>query len=354
MRNNKEIDQNAMAAWPEGGLEEVGQCPACGREESDVLYSELTDISFRCAPGTWSLRRCAACGSAFLAPRPMPQTLLLAYTSYYTHGSGRSVPQGWLRTLRTALANGYRNWRHGSRLRPAWAMGVVLAYAMPANREAMDFEGRQLPKVWPGARLLDVGCGSGAFLDHARSIGWQVMGVDFDPQAVSNARVRGLDVRAGGIEAVEDQVGSFDVVTISHVIEHVPDPAQLLKAAFRLLKKDGMLWLETPNIDAFGHARFGPYWRGLEVPRHLVVFSRTGLFDLMHKAGFCALKEVPRKWNYFALAAESRALATGQDLSGARAGLRDRLMGAFVRLRLFFAPEKTEFLTVTARKVGGR
>jgi SAM-dependent methyltransferase len=159
-----------------------------------------------------------------------------------------------------------------------------------------------------------------------------------------------LDVRKGGIEAFADETGTFDVLTISHVIEHVPNPLQLLESAYRLLKNGGVLWLETPNIDAFGHERFGPHWRGLEVPRHLVVFSRRGLLNLMRTVGFDELEEHPRMWNYSGLAAASRAIAAGQDPAGVRLTVWDRVAGLVMRIRLAFNPMRTEFLTVIARK----
>lgn len=350
MMIDESIKWPLLTEWPLDGLEDVLECPACSARASEPLYLGLTDRAFHCAPGKWSLRRCCGCGSAFLSPRPTAETLLLAYSRYYTHDDGKGRPaMGW-EGIRLALANGYRNWRHGTQLRPAWPLGALLAYAMPLNREAINFEGRHLPRAWTGARLLDVGFGSGAFLEFARAKGWQVAGVDFDPQTVESARARGLDVRKGGIEAFSDEAGTFDVVTISHVIEHVPDPRRLLESAFLLLKNDGVLWLETPNIDAFGHEHFGPHWRGLEVPRHLVVFSRKGLFDLMHKVGFDVLEEHPRMWNYPGLAAASRAMAAGRDPAVVRLHAWDRLLGLVMRSRLAFNPMRTEFLTVVARK----
>jgi hypothetical protein len=71
------------------------------------------------------------------------------------------------------------------------------------------------------------------------------------------------------------------------------DPAAALRHCYALLKPNGWIWIETPNVDAQGHESFGPSWRGLEPPRHLVLFNRPSLFDLLGKIGFAELEDLP-------------------------------------------------------------
>jgi 2-polyprenyl-3-methyl-5-hydroxy-6-metoxy-1,4-benzoquinol methylase len=99
-------------------------------------------------------------------------------------------------------------------------------------------------------------------------------------------------VIAGGIDALDGQAAIFDVITLSHVIEHVHDVGGTLRACHRLLKPGGRLWLETPNVAALGHKVFGVNWRGLEAPRHLVLFSAPALKQLLQDAGFVDHKEL--------------------------------------------------------------
>jgi 2-polyprenyl-3-methyl-5-hydroxy-6-metoxy-1,4-benzoquinol methylase len=113
-----------------------------------------------------------------------------------------------------------------------------------------------------------------------------VEGVDFDIQAIESARLKhGLQVHRGDIKAPGFPNAHFDAITLNHVIEHVPEPLALFNEAFRLLKPGGRLVMATPNTASLGHRTFGQYWRGLEPPRHLHLFSRNTLAGCSRRAG---------------------------------------------------------------------
>ncbi len=138
----------------------------------------------------------------------------------------------------------------------------------------------------PG-RLLDVGAGSGKFLYEMRGRGWEVEGLDADPQAAKAAGERyGVRVRACGLAEARFPSCSFDAITLNHVLEHLPDPVALLRECERVLRPGGRLVGITPNADSWGHGRFGRNWRGLEPPRHLHVFNPRSLAACAGKAGF--------------------------------------------------------------------
>lgn len=281
--------------WPEGGLEDVGQCPVCGSKEREVLYKSLRDWVFYCSPGKWVMYCCNNCGSAYLDPRPTPDTIHLAYERYFTH---EPVPEFSNLKIsdkfRRVLANGYRNWRYGTQDNPSSRLGIFAAWLMPDLRAIIDAGMRHLPKPRPDQRLLDVGCGNGGFLLRARSAGWDVVGVDFDPKAVETAREKGLNVFLGGIEVfVDAEESQFDVITLSHVIEHVHDPNYMLRECFRLIKPGGYLWIETPILNAEGHRLYGENWRGLEPPRHIVIFTEYSLRYALCNAGFKQIDTMP-------------------------------------------------------------
>jgi 2-polyprenyl-3-methyl-5-hydroxy-6-metoxy-1,4-benzoquinol methylase len=280
--------------WP-GELEEVRECPVCQDPRRADELENLTDLSFGVAPGTWSFKRCLGCRALYLHPRPDPSSLPLAYGEYFTHTPLQTGPRSAASRLKHALANGYRNRRFGLRLRPALGMGALLVPLFPALAAHLRLEDRGLGRPQGAtSRLLDVGCGNGHFLLVAQRLGWKSYGVEIDTAAAQAAR-------AGGGEILGAQVGElgaryeqfFDVVTLSHVIEHVPDPIATLRHCFRVLKPGGKIWIETPNIDSVGYDTYGSAWRALEAPRHLVLFCPTALRLSLERAGFEQTRVLP-------------------------------------------------------------
>lgn len=303
--------------WPKDGLEHLGACPVCDSSLRLVKHYGLTDLSFECAAGQWTLWQCDLCRSAYLDPRPAHTHIGLAYARYYTHGADqaelppRNPAIGW---LRTAIGNAYVNVRFGSALRPALPGGALLLGLMPRQRLALDYRYRHIRKLPPyGGKLLDIGCGNGDFLVRAQRLGWQGHGLEPDPAAVNAARGAGLDVLQGGIEQLAGQSEAFDQISLCHVIEHVHDPLTLLAACYRLLRPGGMLSIEAPNPNSHGSDRFGAAWRGFETPRHLVLLSHPALHDALLRCGFARSEDLPAVDPSDTMASESVAMAARAD-----------------------------------------
>jgi len=308
------IQELGSCPWPQEGLEAVKECPICGSDSRTRLYEGLTDRVFFCAPGQWTLYQCKGCGSAYLDPRPTPETIHISYEQYFTHNSVADFDSfDTAKKVRRILANGYRNWRYGTKEKPASIFGVIAALFMPAGRAVIDASMRHLPKPKPGQRLLDIGCGNGSFLIRAKSAGWDTAGLDFDRKAVEAARQKGLDVRHGSIETLIESQDRFDAITIAHLIEHVHNPGELLKACYQLLKPGGFIWLETPNLNAQGHQLYGENWRGLETPRHLVLFTHDSIKTALEQSGFTGIEWQPYRPLCKSLFNASVAIENGDD-----------------------------------------
>lgn len=306
--------QDIKQKWPVDGLEPVTNCPVCDSDTRELLHKDLTDRVFFCAPGKWNMYRCKSCASAYLDPRPNTETIGLAYQRYFTHDKAPAFTSlSFLGKLRRRFSNGYRNHRYGTRDYPASNIGIFAAYLMPNGRAVIDAGMRHLPKLSSKKRLLDLGCGNGAFLLRARSANWDVVGVDFDASAVKSACSQGLDVRLGGVESLDPSIEQFDVITLAHVIEHVHHPVQVLQACYRLLKPGGYLWIETPNIASEGHRLFGANWRGLEPPRHLVIFNLESLCNALISASFNDVKIQPYRPLCGNIFNASKAISEGSD-----------------------------------------
>ena len=339
--------------WPPSELQAVPLCPVCECPKRSVLRDGLVDNVFFVAQGRWTLHQCERCKSAYLDPRPNEASIGKAYGTYYTHvaaGGGRT-PTSELSTLlrlRRRMANGYLNHRYGTQRRPASRFGAMLLASLPRIRQGLDVEFRFLAEARPGQALLDVGCGNGGFLCSAAEAGWTACGVDPDPKALAAASSLGFDVRQGGIEAFADERDHFDAITLSHVIEHLHHPVEVVRAAYRLLKPGGILYIDTPNIQSHGLERFGTNWRGLESPRHLVLFSCDGLANLLTQSGFYELDFKRRSAVRAGLALSSLRMQRGRspyESQPSRLPWRLRLEALMPR-----SIEHDEFLTVLAHK----
>lgn len=270
-------------------VEEAQSCVLCLGDGVE-LYKSLNDRLFS-SPGTWELLRCLNCGLAWVNPRPIPAGISKLYADYYTHNivKGASHPSGlWAGVSNAILAGrlGYHGLVSGS-LREQ--MGLVLSWVGPI-REMVELSVMTLAAPAKGA-LLDVGCGNGEFLARMRDLGWEVAGLEPDKAAVRVARERfGLCVREGTISETGFPEDAFDAITINHVIEHLCDPVGTLRECSRLLKPGGKLVVATPNIQSLGHLVFREFWRGLEVPRHVYLFSPDSLRTCCERAGLRVLK----------------------------------------------------------------
>jgi 2-polyprenyl-3-methyl-5-hydroxy-6-metoxy-1,4-benzoquinol methylase len=249
-------------------------CPSCFLcgTTGEILYADLTDRLFN-APGVWQIKRCPGegCGLLWLDPMPEETDLPLIYDNYYTHQDKPTTVRG--------LARQVAHWAYHAFLR---ATGLA--------RQREQLFSLYLRGVKPG-RLLDVGCGDGGRLALWQSMGWQVEGQEVDAAAAERARDHHrLRVHLGVLPDLALPGSVFDVVTMNHVIEHVPDPLALVQECHRLLKPGGKLIAVTPNVNSLGHHRFGACWRGLEPPRHLHLFSPTTLNRLGDHAGFHSVR----------------------------------------------------------------
>lgn len=337
--------------WPAESLEVVPTCPICGSAARTLIHQALTDNAFRVAPGNWRMWRCEDCGSGFLDPRPTQNSISKAYETYYTHATHTISRGGRLKQGILSAAYGYLNARYGLSLTPASRIGGCLTYLLPPFRGFLDGKLRHLPRPSSSSMLLDLGCGHGDFLAFARQAGWQALGLDFDIRAVAAARARGIEVMHGGLEVLGDDARDrYDYITLSHVIEHVYHPVETLRQVHRLLRPGGLAWIETPNIDALGHRHFGRHWRGLEAPRHLVLFSVRAMKQSLRDAGFERVRLRYRGPMVPLLHAEGQAFSEGLAM-GSIPPWRQRLWPC-VRDTLLeeIQPAKREFITVTAWK----
>ena len=333
----------------------VLNCPLCGTS-GKTRYAQMRDRSYA-APGTWELRECDQCRALWLHPQPTPEDVGLAYQGYYTHA--QPAPGASLaRSIVWGIWHSYLRMRFGYSQGVGAAWKVIfgpLALFHPGGPDDLGAAAMYLPKPPSGAKVLDVGCGSGVLLARMKLLGWDTCGVEVDGNAVGAARARGLDIRHGQLAECKFPENQFDAVHLSHVIEHVYDPGALLRECHRVLKPGGTLVVLTPNTASWGHRRFKEWWLNLDPPRHLILFNRGNFRSLVEKAGFTVARldsSVHTAWVYGGL---SRAAErTGRSEMSELGKLGCLAYGAMFqfgeRLRRVFDAEAGDEILLLAKK----
>jgi SAM-dependent methyltransferase len=134
--------------------------------------------------------------------------------------------------------------------------------------------------------LLDIGAATGFFLDIARQRGWRTGGIEPGAHAAAQARAKGLDVQTGTLQNCSFPPGSFDVITLWDVLEHLTDPRLSIQQASGLLKPGGVIAINTPDSGSLFARLLGTKWHLLDPPEHLNLFHRRSVRLLLEQCGF--------------------------------------------------------------------
>ena len=241
---------------------------------------------------------CRGCGLRMTDPRPDVQ----AIGRYYE--SDAYLPM--TNAGRGAVATTYRAVR---KLTVRLRLGLVTRHASRVR-----------------GRLLDVGCGTGEFLAHARSRGWDVAGVEPSARAAEQAERHEIAVhRTNDLATIAD--GPFDAITLWHALEHMHDPAVQLAQVRRLLAPYGSVVVAVPNHESVDAGAYGADWYAWDVPRHLWHFTPTTLGRLLARAGLApgAPHALPFDPYYIALLSERRGRRAWNLLRAATVATRSSL-----------------------------
>ncbi len=253
------------------------KCFACGSTEFQPLFT-ATDRLYRTTTEQFRIVECRECHLIRLFPRPAPSDLNRYYPPNYWYVTGASAA--------ARLEELYRRLVVGDHVR---------------------FVERAIRESGESGLVLDVGCGGGLFLAMLRKRGArQVVGLDFSIDAARAASDRyGLRVACATLSHAPFAAGGFSAITMFHVLEHLFDPRSYLDAAYKLLRPDGRLIVQTPNVACWQFLLLGENWTGLDVPRHIFNYRDSDLEALLAASGF----EVLRR-KYFSLRDNPAGLAS--------------------------------------------
>lgn len=271
----------------------------------------------------YAFRRCGGCGLVFMDPRPTRAELPTFYpASYHNFDPPKNA-------ISKFLLNRY------------------LDRQAAICRKLMRRDGA----------MLEVGCAAGDLLERVVQTGTAatVHGIDVSAEACARARDRGLDVFHGTLDEFEtDQ--RYDLIFMSHVIEHVLDPVETIVKVTALLKPGGVLYLETPNVRSLDARIWKRRWGLIHYPRHLYLFDRGTIVRLLETGGLRVEGTASQ------LNSCGWALSVQSDLRRARIDRSRKPRSAYYpALLLLFLPFNlvdlclggTAFMSVRGRKVGG-
>ncbi len=157
--------------------------------------------------------------------------------------------------------------------------------------------------------ILDIGAGTGEFLSVARQDGWKTIGVEPSDKAKAIAKNKGVSFVE---QTSELESHSFDVISMWHVLEHVPNLNQQIKELKRLLKPNGTLIIAVPNFKSFDAKHYGKFWAAYDVPIHFWHFSKTAIKKLFQKEEMQLVKILPMKFDSFYVSLLSEKYKTGK------------------------------------------
>lgn len=148
-----------------------------------------------------------------------------------------------------------------------------------------------------GAEVLDFGCATGVLLDELQRSGCGVKGIELSRWSSEYARKKfGLEVYNDDIFNLEFPESSFDIITLSHVIEHVTDPVSVLKRLGEWLKPDGLMFIATPDVCSIGQRLFGARWQYYLPDEHLYLFNEESMKRAVSAAGLEVIKVEHYLW----------------------------------------------------------
>ena len=231
------------------------RCTVCGGEPMEFcsqgcdLYQPDDEASFK-------LDRCLSCGQIMQNPLPTPKQLSKAYSAEYAP------------------------------YRPAWKQPGGRCgrfFVSSQHRRRM----RRLQRYGAGSRFLEVGCGAGDFLHAAHRAGWDVRAVEYSDALADALRTElGFDVRTGELTPGLWESGSFDVVALWSVLEHLHNPLEALATACSYLRAGGVVFIQIPTLYGVEQGNlFRQYWALLDLPRHLSFLSRECLVGFVRQGG---------------------------------------------------------------------
>jgi len=239
--------RNVKAA-PEPPAGRGRPCFICGNNKVKTVYKKIPAYG-----GFYDIDICPQCGLGKTIPQLDDERLGSLYSTDDYRGSG---PARFFSLIESVLGS------------------------------LMARRGKSIERLVKPGRILEVGCGDGAFLAEMKERGWDAIGIDLDTRAVDRGRAHGLNISAKRLEDAAYPSQAFEAVTFWHSFEHMSRPEIELAEAGRILKPGGALVMAVPNSRSLQARLTGKHWFFLDPPFHLYHYSEVNLRVFLEKHGF--------------------------------------------------------------------
>lgn len=258
--------------------EKLAACPICNRSgENRFLEGEDYFLSRE----TFTITACSSCGFRYTNPRPTEESSGVYYRTdeYISHDAAKG---GIIPTL----------------------YGIARYFTLRSKF-------RIVKRYSPGKTLLDIGCGTGEFLNFCQTKGFDCTGVEPSDKARSFAqKTYNLEVKSDFLTEV-NQNRQFDCITLWHVLEHIHRLDETFVKLTKLLDKKGVLIVALPNSNSYDALHYGKFWAAYDLPRHIYHFTKDTLKTLAEKHHFACVKIIPQTLDAYYISMLSEKYQTG-------------------------------------------
>jgi 2-polyprenyl-3-methyl-5-hydroxy-6-metoxy-1,4-benzoquinol methylase len=232
-------------------------CDFCGADDYTKRYEKR---------GFWMVQ-CNKCGLVYTNPRLKQEKIAALYDADYFQGHGFDKSIDYVKDVKEHVSKDDYSLED-------WDCDNILSLLRESKPTIQN----------PG--LLEIGCGTGVFLDKARKHGFDCHGLELSEYAANFVRQMGIPVETKSIEAANYPPESFDAIVMREVIEHLPHPLESLKTVHSWLKPGGVLFMATGNYDCPERKLRGSDWFYFMPEGHLNIFSNRTMTNYLQKVGF--------------------------------------------------------------------
>jgi len=260
-------------------------CPLCGSNQLEIYLSNVKEI-YVGLDEYFDLNKCIKCGHIFTNPRPTLSTIEYFYPNEMDYYLPKDVYE--LSTFKQNILNNILNEVKNYSLDVTFSLPPLVSKILFYYFNYKISYDKKIPNYVNNGKLLEIGCSWGSYLLQMQKLGWDVYGVEMNTKASEYAKkiLNSDNIMNNKIENIDFKSTLFDVIVLNMVLEHIYDPIKLLNIIKSILKPNGIIIINIPNIDSIEFKIFKDKSYFVQVPQHVHHFNYMTINKLLEKTGF--------------------------------------------------------------------